>query len=108
MQATSRASRTPCGAPTVPVPLTREQREQVEAMLRRGKIEKRVYLRARALLMMADAVPANRIAWELKVHERTAEKWRRRFRVDDPLTVLADASRSGRPRALSPTLAARS
>jgi hypothetical protein len=30
--------------------------------IRRGKVEKRVYLRGRALLMMADGVPANRIA----------------------------------------------
>ena len=87
----------------MPVSLTREQRDQVEAELRRGKIEKRVYLRARALLMMADGVPANRVAWTLDVHERTAEKWRRRFRHEDPVAMLADAPRAGRPRALSPT-----
>ena len=55
----------------MPVPLTREQRAQVESEVRRGKVEKRVYLRGRALLMMADGVPANRVAWELHVHERT-------------------------------------
>jgi transposase len=85
------------------VVLTPEQREHIEALLRRAKVEKRVYLRGRALLMMADGVPANRIAWTLKVHERTAEKWRRRFRHDDPIAMLADAPRPGRPRALSPT-----
>jgi transposase len=90
----------------VPVPLTPEQRERVEAMLRRAKIEKRTYLRGRALLMMADGVPANRVAWALKVHERTAEKWRRRFRQGDPIAMLADAPRAGRPRALSRTPAA--
>jgi hypothetical protein len=26
--------------------------------------------------MMAEGIPANRIAWTLRVHERTAEKWR--------------------------------
>lgn len=106
-QVTSRRDRTPSGSPTVPVPLTREQREQVEAMLRRATVEKRVYLRGRALLMMADGVPANRIAWALHVHERTAEKWRRRFRNEDPIKMLADASRSGRPRSLSRTPTAR-
>jgi transposase len=95
--------RTPCGPPTVPLALTPEQRGIVEAMLRRGKLEKRVYLRARALLMMADAVPTNRIAWELRVHERTAEKWRRRFRSGDVIAMLADARRSGRPPSLSRT-----
>jgi hypothetical protein len=103
IQVTSRTGRAPGGRPTVPVALTPEQREQVEAMLRRAKVEKRIYLRGRALLMMADGVPANRIAWELRVHERTAEKWRHRFRVGDPIEMLADALRPGGPRALSRT-----
>jgi transposase len=64
----------------VPVALTPEQREHVEALLRRAKVEKRIYLRGRALLLMADGAPANRVAWTLRIHERTAEKWRRRFR----------------------------
>ena len=95
--------RTPCGPPTIPIALTAEQRQQVEAVLRRGKVEKRVYLRGRALLMMADGAPANRIAWELRVHERTTERWRQRFQQGDPLRMLADAHRSGRPRSLSRT-----
>lgn len=98
---TSRAVRQRGGSPTVPVSLTREQRAQVEAEVRRGKVEKRVYLRARALLMMADGTPANRIAWTLHVHERTVEKWRRRFRRSDPIAMLADAPRVGRPQSLS-------
>jgi hypothetical protein len=98
---TSRADRQRGGSPTVPVSLTREQRAQVEAELRRGKVEKRVYLRARALLMMADGTPANRVAWALHIHERTAEKWRARFRRADPVAMLADAPRAGRPHSLS-------
>ncbi len=100
-------ARTTCGSPTEAVALNPEQRNQVEAILRRAKVEKRVYLRGRALLMMADGVPANRVAWALHVHERTAEKWRARFRKGDPIEMLADASRSGRPRALSRTPHAR-
>jgi Winged helix-turn helix len=95
--------RTPCGPPTIPIALTTEQRQQVEAMLRRGKVEKRVYLRGRALLLMAEGVPANRIAWELRVHERTTERWRQWFQQGDPVQMLADAPRSGRPRSLSRT-----
>jgi hypothetical protein len=93
--------RTPCGPPTIPIALTTEQRQQVQAMLRRSKVEKRVYLRGRALLMMADGVPANRVAWELGVHERTTERWRQWFRQGDPVKMLADAPRAGRPRSLS-------
>jgi Homeodomain-like domain len=107
-EVTSRADRQRGGSPTVPVSLTREQRAQVEAELRRGKVEKRVYLRAQALLMMADGVPCNRIAWTLHVHERTAEKWRRRFRQADPIAMLADAPRTGRPHSLSRRPTARS
>jgi len=95
--------RTPCGPPTIPIALTTEQRQQVRAMLRRGKVEKRVYLRGRALLMMADGVPANRVAWELGVHERTTERWRQWFQQGDPVQMLADAPRSGRLRSLSRT-----
>ncbi|MGO9713762.1 MAG: helix-turn-helix domain-containing protein [Polyangiaceae bacterium] len=104
---TTRAARQSGGRPTVPVSLTCEQRASVEAELRRGKVEKRVYLRARALLMMADGTPANRVAWELRIHERTAEKWRRRFRQGDPVAMLADARRVGRPHSLSPKPTAR-
>lgn len=98
--------RTRCGPPTVPIPLTPQQREQVVALVRKRTVERRVYVRARALLMAADGVPANRIAWELGVHERTAERWLRRFREGDPVDMLADAHRSGRPRSLSRTLTA--
>jgi hypothetical protein len=104
---TSRADRQRGGSPTVPVSLTREQRAKVEAELRRGTVEKRVYLRAQALLMMADGIAANQIAWTLRVHERTAEKWRHRFRQGDPVAMLADAPRAGRPHSLSPKPTAR-
>jgi transposase len=100
-ESTSRADRQRGGRPTVALSITREERLEVEALLRRGKLEKRVYLRARALLLMADGVPSNRVAWTLNVHERTAEKWRQRFRRGSPVAMLADARRSGRPRALS-------
>jgi len=100
-KATVTVGRQSGGRPTVPVSLTREQRAQVETELRRGTVEKRVYLRARALLMMADGTPANRVAWELRIHERTAERWRERFRQGDPVAMLADAHRTGRPHSLS-------
>jgi hypothetical protein len=54
VEVTSRADRPRGGSPTVPVSVTLEQRAQVEAELRRGTVEKRVYLRAQALLMMAE------------------------------------------------------
>jgi hypothetical protein len=38
-------------------PLTAEQREQVEALLRRRTVEKRLYLRGRTLLMATALSP---------------------------------------------------
>jgi DUF1365 family protein len=107
MAMTSRVARQLGGRPTVPVSLSPDQRERVEAELRRGTVEKRVYLRGRALLMMVDGTPANRIAWSLGIHERTVERWVRRFRQADPVAMLADAPRAGRPHSLSPKPTAR-
>lgn len=81
-----------------PFPLTREQREAVEAAIRPAKAEKRVVRRGEALLLMADGVSQHDVARALGVHERTAEKWRRRFLAsENPVLALADAPRSGRP-----------
>lgn len=85
-----------------PLPLTDDQREAVEAAIRPAKAEKRVALRAEALLLMAAGVGQNDVAVALGVHPRTAQKWRRRFlQAEDPVAALADAPRSGRPVSLS-------
>jgi transposase len=86
----------------VPFVLSPEQRREVEAAMRPGKVERRVYQRAQALLLMADGVPATDIAKLLGVHLRTVFRWRTRFQwCDHPVKKLADAPRSGRPPSLS-------
>ncbi len=96
------------GPRTVPLELSAEQRMDLEAALRPEKAEQRIVRRAQAVLLMAEGVPACDIAMLLGVHPRTVEKWRTRFTCPDPVKKLADAPRSGRPRALSrtPTLPA--
>ncbi|MBA3365531.1 MAG: helix-turn-helix domain-containing protein [Actinobacteria bacterium] len=92
------------GPPAKPLSLSREQRAAVEAAIRPGKTELRVARRAQALLLMADGVSTYDTAKLIGVHVRTVFEWRERFRnADDPAAKLADAPRSGRPRALSPT-----
>lgn len=87
-----------------PLPLSRAQREAVEAAIRPAKAEKRVVQRGEALLLMAGGVSQHDVARALGVHPRTAEKWRQRFlQADDPVSTLADAPRSGRPPSLSRT-----
>jgi transposase len=60
-----------------------------------------VVRRAQAALLMADDVATADIAVLVGVHPRTVARWRARFRAADPVDKIADASRSGRPRALS-------
>ena len=58
--------------------------------------------RGEALLLFADGVSADDVATILHVDVRTAWEWKKRFKTaTDPITALADAPRSGRPRALS-------
>jgi transposase len=58
--------------------------------------------------MFADGVTATDIAKLVGVHIRTVQEWRVRFDRSKPSEALADAPRSGRPRALSRTPTARS
>ena len=60
-----------------------------------------VVRRAQAALLMADDVATADIAVLLGVDLRTVTRWRARFRAADPVEKIADAPRSGRPRALS-------
>lgn len=95
------ASRPHPGSPTVPLPLSAEDRSVLVAMLRSQKLEKRIYRRAQALLLMADGVSTCDVARVIGIHERTAFEWRARFTCDAPLAKLADSPRPGRPPSLS-------
>jgi transposase len=71
-------------------------------MLGPGKVEKRIFLRGQALLLLADGVAPPDIAKLLGVSVGNVRKWKRRFTTDNPLERLVDAPRSGRPPSLSP------
>jgi hypothetical protein len=88
------------GPRTVPLALTEEERKAVVARLGPATVQKRVFLRAQALLLMADGVAPGHVATLLGVHERTVWKWKKRFE-HAPVERLADAPRSGRPPSLS-------
>jgi transposase len=79
----------------------------LEARLRLPTVEKRIFLRGQALLMLADGVTASDVSRLLGVHLRTVKKWRKRFHRDNPLERLEDAQRPGRPPSLSRTPTAR-
>ena len=84
-----------------PLRLSAADRARVEDVMRPAKTEKRILLRCQALLLLADGVALWDVARLLGVDRRTVGKWRVRFDGPDPVSRLADAPRSGRPRALS-------
>lgn len=96
------AHRRHAGRRAAPIVLTPEERERVEAACRPAKAERRVVLRAQALLLMAEDVPGADIAKLLGVEQSTVCRWRQRFSVPSPSEHLADRPRSGRPPSLSP------
>lgn len=97
------AHRPHAGRRAAPIVLTPEERQRVEAACRPAKAERRVVLRAQALLLMAEDVPGADIAKVLGVEQSTVCRWRRRFSVPNPSEHLADRPRSGRPPSLSRT-----
>jgi hypothetical protein len=101
IDATPWAGRRHNGRPTVPLEVSVEDQVRLRGMLGPGKVEKRIFLRGQALLLLAEGVPGCDIAMLLGVHERTVFKWKKRFDTDQPLERLTDAPRSGRPPSLS-------
>ena len=67
------------GPRATPLPLSREQREAVEAALRPAKTEMRVAKRGQAVLLMAAGVGAEDVAMLVGVHVRTVFRWKARI-----------------------------
>lgn len=84
------------------VELSGGDRDELEAVLRRGTAEQRMVLRARIVLAAADGEENATIADDLGVALNTVIKWRKRF-FEEGLAGLKDRKRSGRPRAFSPS-----
>lgn len=78
------------------IELTAEEREQLERNVKQQRIEKRVYLRSRIILMSAEGMECIEIADKLGVSEKTARKWRKRF-SEERLRGMDDLERSGAP-----------
>ena len=84
------------------IELSDEDRDVLEAILRKRTAEARVVLRARIVLAAADGEENLSIAERLEVAPNTVIKWRKRF-FEEGLVGLADRKRSGRPRIFSPS-----
>jgi len=77
--------------------LTDTQRGDLDRLVRAGRTEQRLALRAGIVLAAADGHPNVRIAASLGVCEDTARKWRRRWCAAPGVSSLGDAKRCGRP-----------
>jgi transposase len=82
--------------PATKIVLSRDERQQLTAMLRRPKAQARYAERARIILRAAEGVASEEIARQLRVGKAMVSKWRTRFEREG-LDGLHDDHRPGRP-----------
>ena len=82
------------------VVLSNEERELIEAHIRKHKAPKSLSDRCRIILLCAEGLASREIAGRVGVHEHTVGKWRRRF-AEKRVKGLSDEYRSGRPRTVT-------
>jgi hypothetical protein len=87
------------------IELDHEQRRQLEQWVRDQTTPKRLYLRARVVLLAADEWSNSAIAQKLDYHRGAVVQWRDRF-AGQGVEGLHDLRRSGRPPNFSPRTAA--
>ena len=90
--------------PTSPdrIVLTDAQRGDLDRLVRAGRTEQRLALRAGIVLAAADGQSNARIAASLGVCQDTVRKWRHRWCAAPGVSSLGDAKRSGRPPVFTP------
>jgi transposase len=81
-----------------PVQLNSDDDRQLRMLSRRKRVEARVQMRARIVLLAADGMSDKDIAQKLDIDRRVAARWRTRFLAAGVDGLLHDATRPGRPR----------
>lgn len=81
-----------------PVKLSAEEDRNLRILSKRKRIEARVQMRARIVLMAAEGVSDKDIALKLDTDRRVAARWRARFLAAGVRGLMTDATRPGRPR----------
>lgn len=80
----------------VRIELTPEERTELEKNVKGQKVEKRLYIRSRIILLAAEGKECTEIAKILDVSEKTCRKWRNRF-AEKRLDGILDLERCGAP-----------
>lgn len=83
-----------------PVELTNDERQVLEANVRRRTTASGLAMRSRIVLLAAEGASTKEISRQLRVVPETARIWRRRF-VESRLDGLYDEPRVGRPRTIA-------
>lgn len=81
-----------------PVPLSADEGRRLRILSKRKRIEARVQMRARIVLMAGDGMSDKDIALKLDTDRRVAARWRARFLAAGVDGLMQDATRPGRPR----------
>ena len=81
-----------------PVQLNAEDDRRLRILSKRKRVEARVQMRARIVLLAADGMSDKDIAGKLDTDRRVAARWRARFLAAGVDGLLQDATRPGRPR----------
>jgi len=81
-----------------PVQLSTDDDRRLRILSKRKRIEARIQMRARILLLAAEGMSDKDIAQKLGTDRRVAARWRARFLAAGVEGLLQDATRPGRPR----------
>ena len=81
-----------------PVPLSADDDRRLRILSKRKRIEARVQMRARIVLLAGDGESDKDIAEKLDTDRRVAARWRARYLAAGVDGLLQDATRPGRPR----------
>jgi len=84
-----------------PLKLNGGQRRELQALVKSGKTPQKVALRARIVFFVAEGRPHSEIARQLEISRPTVLLWRGRFQRQGVTSLLQDAPRPGRKKAIS-------
>jgi K+-transporting ATPase c subunit len=84
------------------ISLSADERDRLEAVVRRRTAAQRDVQRARIVLLAGNGLDNVVIAEQASANVNTVSKWRKRF-FEEGIDGLVDRHRSGRPRTFSPS-----
>ena len=88
------------GRPKSELTISQQEREDLERLTRRTRVNRQVAFRARIVLLCADGISNTDVARQLRTSNATVGKWRKRF-LEKRVDGLLDEPRPGAPRTIA-------